>query len=605
MIQPIINVIPVPESIEFLTDWKEFELPCGILNKGITGCGATSVAINDQHKTIICCPRIHLILNKCGQNPNMLGVYGEIGDMKIMEYLKDSKLPKIMVTYDSFSRVCKYIENKSEWRIVVDEYQYLLIDSGFRSEKTMDLLKELKKFDYVTYVSATPIADKYLQEIDHFKDMQYTILEWSNIEKITVKRVQSQCPILNAINIVENYKNNIFPEINGIESEECVIFVNSVANIGTIIRRTHLRPEDVNIIIADTEENKNYIKEIGKDFALGKIPLKDEPHKKFTFCTSTAFAGCDFYSTCASTFVISDNRKAHTSIDIATELKQIVGRQRLVCNPFRKFVTFIYNVDIGENDRETVLTELNEKLRKSIEIVEFKNNVPDNIKETLIIEALILQRIDKYSSNYVRYDDREQMFTVNKWVYLNDCFSYDVQHENYINSVTVKRQLNDNGFDTSEKINFSDYQEQISYLIKKGDFVDRMKKYCETRILCETSKFCLPDIFLERQYPELKYYYNELGAERIKALGYKESALKNEILKNNQMGNIIFELRKVFKSGMRLTNKEVKSMMANVYSKLGIKKNAVASHLEKEYGFKCKPVKISINGTRENGLEIL
>ena len=39
----------VPENVEFLTQWNGFELPKGILNKGVTGCGATSVEIGRAH----------------------------------------------------------------------------------------------------------------------------------------------------------------------------------------------------------------------------------------------------------------------------------------------------------------------------------------------------------------------------------------------------------------------------------------------------------------------------------------------------------------------------------------------------------------------------
>ena len=104
-----------------------------------------------------------------------------------------------MVTYDSFPRLSALLENKDEWRVVVDEYQYLLIDSGFRSEKTIDLLNALQEFEYVTYLSATPIADKYLQGMEFFKDMPYTVLRWSNVEKIDVKRVNSKQPINTAL----------------------------------------------------------------------------------------------------------------------------------------------------------------------------------------------------------------------------------------------------------------------------------------------------------------------------------------------------------------------------------------------------------------------
>lgn len=87
-----------------------------------------------------------------------------------------------------------------------------------------------------------------------------------------------------------------------------MIFLNSVTNIANIVHQTGLKPEEVNIIVAKTEGNKTIVREIGKGFDIGTIPLEGERHKMFTFCTSTAFAGCDFYSTCASSFVISDNK---------------------------------------------------------------------------------------------------------------------------------------------------------------------------------------------------------------------------------------------------------------------------------------------------------
>lgn len=121
-----------------------------------------------------------------------MAVYGDVGNVEISDYLENVETPKIMVTYDSFPRLTNIIKDKKEWRVVVDEYQYLLIDSGFRSEKTIDLLDALKEFGYVTYLSATPIADRYLQGMEHFKDEPYTVLQWNRVEKIDVKRIVSK-----------------------------------------------------------------------------------------------------------------------------------------------------------------------------------------------------------------------------------------------------------------------------------------------------------------------------------------------------------------------------------------------------------------------------
>ena len=86
-----------------------------------------------------------------------------------------------------------------------------------------------------------------------------------------------------------------------------------------IIKQTELNPEEVNIIVGNSDDNDRQIARIGEGFKRGRIPLKGETHKKFTFCTSTAYAGCDFYSTNAATFVISDCNRPN--LDILNSIK--------------------------------------------------------------------------------------------------------------------------------------------------------------------------------------------------------------------------------------------------------------------------------------------
>lgn len=597
----------VPENVEFLTNWNGFELPKGILNKGVTGCGATSVAIQDEHKTIICSPRINLIKNKVGQHEGLLGVFGDVKNDEIMAYLETTETPKIMVTYDSMPRLAKLITDKSDWRVVVDEYQYLLIDSGFRSDKAIAFLNAVSEFDYVTYLSATPIADKYIQKMEQFNDVPYTELIWGDrVERIDVERIVSPKPINNAIEIVRNYQNGVFPTEGDAISKECVIFLNSVTNITNIVRQTKLPHEDVNIIVADTEENRKLVRQIDEGFDIGSIPLEGEPHKMFTFCTSTAFAGCDFYSTCASTFVISDNKKVHTSIDIATELVQIAGRQRLACNPFRKTIVFIYNVDIGEGNADVYKEAIEQKLRKSEGLAEWKNSAPEDFKKDVIKETSEMQNIKKYSESYVRYDEKSDCFTINRWAYLNELFAYDVQHENYQNSIIVKKQLEESGFDMKKEERQSDYKEQLKCILTKEGFADRMKRYCELRQLKQTNPYYIADEIMERQYEGLKLYYDRLGFERIRALGFKEKDLKNELERCYRENDIKRKFREVFAVGERMLTEDIKRIMTEIYADYGISKKGVATQLERDYGIRLKPIKIAMpDGSRKGGYEFI
>ena len=534
------EVIKIPANIKYLTErekfieefGKPFELPNGILNKEIPGCGATTVALTDEHKTIICSPRNELLKNKHEQYPDTLLVIGGVDTKEIEAYLQTAELPKILVSYDSVYKLIGCIKYKSDWRVVVDEFQCLLADSSFKSEIELHFLDNSRSFPYVTFLSATPILDKYLEQIDYFKDMNYYQLDWEEKDIVRVYRERTKNPINAALEIVRYYQNGNYPSVyvNGerIYSKECVIFLNSVNNIVNIIKQTELNPEEVNIIVGNSDDNDRQIARIGEGFKRGRIPLKGETHKKFTFCTSTAYAGCDFYSTNAATFVISDCNRPNTAVDIATELVQIAGRQRLACNPFRQFLTFIYNVNAEEVEQEAFNEHLCRKVNVTLDEIRDNNNAGEALRAKRIKDFRRIPDNVKYQDSYTMYDEQKGEFVFNRLAYVNEQYCFDVQKFNYQNGVIVKKLLQDSSFDVSENQTYAVYQEQLKHLIKKEPFVDRMQAYCEYRAK-QGLIVNLAMSTLESKYPELRYYYEALGADRIKALNYKEKKLLNEI----------------------------------------------------------------------------
>lgn len=399
--------IEVPKGIEYLSQIEDFELPNGILNKGIPNCGATTLALEDRHKTIICSPRNNLLINKHEQYPDTLLVIDRFREDAIREYIATADCPKILVSYDSLPKVARCIAEPSEWRVVADEFQYLLSDGTFKSEVEMRLLAQLQSFDYVTYLSATPIIDTYLEQIDEFKDIPYYEMHWQDVEKVKVIRLRSKRPIDSAIEIINSFKRGAFPRIkdNGkvLLSKECVIFLNSVDNIVKLIDYTKLNPDEVNIIVGNSSDNDTKIAKLDGGFERGRIPLKGEPHKMFTFCTSTAFAGCDFYSTNATTFVISDNKMVNTTIDIATDLVQIAGRQRLAENPFRRYLLFIYNVGACEKSKEEFERELAEKKQLTEAEIESNNASSGTLRQKRIRDTTRLQKMLKFDESFTMY----------------------------------------------------------------------------------------------------------------------------------------------------------------------------------------------------------
>ena len=607
------EVIKIPANIKYLTErekfieefGKPFELPNGILNKEIPGCGATTVALTDEHKTIICSPRNELLKNKHEQYPDTLLVIGGVDTIEIEAYLQTAELPKILVSYDSVYKLIGCIKYKSDWRVVVDEFQCLLADSSFKSEIELHFLDNSRSFPYVTFLSATPILDKYLEQIDYFKDMNYYQLDWEEKDIVRVYRERTKNPINAALEIVRYYQNGNYPSVyvNGerIYSKECVIFLNSVNNIVNIIKQTELKPKEVNIIVGNSEDNDRQIARIGEGFKRGRIPLKGETHKKFTFCTSTAYAGCDFYSTNAATFVISDCNRPNTAVDIATELVQIAGRQRLACNPFRQFLTFVYNVNAEEVEQETFNEHLCRKVNVTLDEIRDNNNAGEALRAKRIKDFRRIPDNVKYQDSYTMYDEQKGEFVFNRLAYVNEQYCFDVQKFNYQNGVIVKKLLQDSSFDVSENQTYAVYQEQLKHLIKKEPFVDRMQAYCEYRAK-QGLIVNLAMSTLESKYPELRYYYEALGADRIKALNYKEKKLLNEIHIMKTKNKIRHELHGIIHIGDRILTTDIQQTLHDVYDRLGIDKSPKATDLN-EF-FEIHPVKIPTANGRKNGFEI-
>lgn len=357
------NIIEFGEGITYLnevTEYKlngilvkdKFSLPNGIFNKVLTGCGGTTIALEDNRKTIICSPRITLLKNKHGQYPNTMLVIGGINKSEIVNYINNIDIHKILVTYDSLYKVLDIITDIDNWHIVVDEFQCVLTDSSLKSVTEMNFLHGLTGIKNITFMSATPLLNKYISQMDILKDMPYYECKFTDTYKVNVFRRKVNKPINKGIEIIEMYQKGNFPALEtGETSREAVIYLNSVNNIISLVKTTKLQSNDVNIICAENEDNRTKIKKsLGNGFDIGRIPLKDEKPKLITLCTSTAYFGVDMYSDNALTFVISDCNKINTTVDISTELVQIAGRLRNADNPFRYYIYFIYNTNREELD---------------------------------------------------------------------------------------------------------------------------------------------------------------------------------------------------------------------------------------------------------------
>lgn len=71
----------------------------------------------------------------------------------------------------------------------------------------------------------------------------------------------------------------------------------------------------------------------------------------------------------------------------------------------------------------------------------------------------------------------------------------------------------------------------------------------------------------------------------------------------NMENRIRIELQKLYKTGDRVTNKELKKQLQQLYDRLGVKCKAKGTHI-KLYGYNTHKVKIRIGDKRLDGVEL-
>lgn len=643
--------ITIPAGYTYLSDYaKDFnwEMPKGILHKGVAGCGGTTLILENDAPYILCSPRVELLNNKYGQminegKTNVLFVRGTDKDAGITgtkeadinvfidSCLSNNVAPKILVTYDSLKKVTETMRANNMFamfKVCIDEYQQLLSDASFKSEVEMDFLEEVSKFPYITFMSATPIDEEYLNEIEELKYMDVTELDWTDC--LVTKVIYKECkrPFDAMLGIIDQYKNGGY-ELDGKVSNEAVFFVNSVEVIMNVIKQAGLTPDEVNIIVAKNIRNKEAILDLNKNekeansfnvkiedkkykFEYGKLPMRGEQHKMFTFVTSTAFQGCDFYNENAISFVFADKEKPNTLTDISTELRQIAGRLRNNKNPFRDRLIMFFNTGGYYKPIKEFENEVSDKINYTKYKIDEYNRLPkDDIKNKEFELILRNQLIYKYEDTYIRCKvirdnsgniiDKQMLY--NKWAELSERFKYKTRFKLYYDEISIKTALNkhfepiDLG-DTNEQL----FNKQLDITALPADFEKKMKMYIE---FIENGANQMFVNVLERRKPILKEYYERLGADKIKALSYKEADLRRACHKKDNTEGIEAIIHTKFKVGDRYTKPELKNIIQSIYDIRNIEAKAKATDIEDYFEIKTAVITNEKTNKKSKGFELV
>ena len=115
--------ITVPSRYRYLSERMEYLPSNCILNKGMCGCGGTTLELTSDRDSLILVPTVNLVLNKA--KDGVFGVTGDTTNNEIEEYMSSPvTYKKIMCTYDSLKKILSYVD-VDRYFLLIDEYHLL------------------------------------------------------------------------------------------------------------------------------------------------------------------------------------------------------------------------------------------------------------------------------------------------------------------------------------------------------------------------------------------------------------------------------------------------------------------------------------------------
>lgn len=594
----------MPKGVRYMGENKEYFLKGGlpldgkfILNKSVPGCGGTSMFLDSDLPIVLISPRIRVLIDKHEQ-------YEKTGNRTFLfhtDYTSKSKRdkeicnmmsalntyvksqlsnlhpPKILVTLDSAKKVIDVLNGMrvtDDFLFVVDEFQCLIGDANYKGSTDMNFLSEIDTMiSRICYLSATPIPDQYLDMIPQFQNIDYFKLEWdpSVLEDSTLKEVKmKKGETIDTIcqKIISDFREKGYfarKVWNGqvMEAKEVCIFLNEVRKIKDIILKNNLSPSEVTILCSAGKSS-----ELPKGFAVGGLSTdKVNPkNKTFTFCTKASFEGVDFYSNNAITYIFIDGNKPWQTLDIYLDIPQILGRQRLDSNPFKRDAVIYYKTKPDVEDENEFRLKQQQMELKTKNYINLFNSLDETGKGLFIDKIRTIPESSKYKDDYVDVISNgtnviigENMLVKaarwNDWLLRQHFYNHPCQLISGIQNVVP----------TLRKPNEVRSFEQAFYTSNTSC---KLYVYSEFRYQYpQFDRWVYENPFIDCEYHD---WYKKLGYQIISSLKFDEERIKNEYSLNCNRDAIIAECRKHFLSGQTYTRQCVKKMLQSIYDSLGL-----------------------------------
>ena len=581
MKEKVITISKVDGKVQHLSDIYPVIETNTILNKTITGIGATYSEIKAPRHSIIIEPTKPVIhgktLDQKHKGDNLMGVFQGVFQNEIMEYIKESldkkKWVKIITTPESFRKVLDAFEELDidirfdGYFLLFDEIQKTVKDCDYRQDiiLPMDLFFECRD---KAIVSATPprrLSDPRFSDftlVNIVPDFDYQI----DVNLQTTNNVLQRTREI--IKLLDQEERPIF------------IFVNSTDMIYSLM--TNLNLKDRSAVFC-SEKSVEKLK--GLKFCRAYDHWNEKQMHRYNWMTSRFYSALDIeLSVKPIVLMITDCFLAeYTMFDPYMDAVQIVGRFRNGVNS----VCHISNYD----KRILHITEddliINYRCAESVYnyLGVMADSATTEPEKKAFLEA---QAVIPYS-RFLNEQGDVNYFLVDNYIdeeltrasYRRDtevstayesCGYFNVSHENHIYKIGEYDRL---------KIENS----RISYKDKRKLIVEQLEQIG----VCETEAEQQYKRDLQAADSSIVEAYDVLGKETIEQLNYCTSEIRKAIIiKRHQEQSTSIDIIKLVNATFHINQwysaSTIKKELTNIFRVMNVPHpNAITSHTINDY----------------------
>ena len=558
-----------------------------ILNKTLTGLGATHSEIHSKRSSIIIEPNVPVILGKLDDNETLEAVYAKCTPYNLKKYLQmNIEHKKIITTPESFKKIRKAAEELGiniykTFFCLFDECEKVTQDIDYR-RKISQPIYDFFRFEQKAFVSATPLPMSHPEFEKQGFQMVKVVPDFDFKKNLT----------LIVTNSYYMWLQHVLDRLR--DSKHICIFFNVTDGITELIN--NLGITDYKVFCS--QESVDKLLKRGIIQAYSQI---DYPLAKYNFFT------CRFYSALdiriakhkPDIIILTDHRTANwTMIDPFTEAIQIQGRFRkrgkddITYNSLTHISTI--NPDIKVRSKEEISNRVERFVANYNLLKQQHDEELDEFKKQAILEDM----------NNLKYQDLiDEQGEVNPFS-VDNLYNEERVRGYYKSAKSLYQAYIDTGFFNVEFIDAMNCvgDDDIERLNNTKIQIDQRKLILQLAIRIEewfmNGKISYEDkeqhLNYFKQQPEGNYVlnaYEKIGKDAIVSAEYKRGLIDRKVREFDKAQanklrfseNVLKDIQREFPLGVYIPKKDIQQRLQMILQDNGVQYKATQDSIRDYY----------------------